>query len=136
MKEIGTVVQTQKNKALVLFERSSACQHCGACQRADGAQMQVWLPNDKRAEVGDKVCVELGAKSMLRATWLAYVFPLIMLFAGVGVGYFLAPESSRDIMAAFAGLAGAGLAYVLLKMNNRRFEKDATLQPQIFEVLK
>ncbi|MFR6344633.1 MAG: SoxR reducing system RseC family protein [Christensenellales bacterium] len=85
-----------KKRALVVFERSSACQHCGACQRADGAQMQVWLPNEKNAQVGDKVRVELGAKSMLRATWLAYIFPLVMLFAGVGLGYWLAPENSRS----------------------------------------
>ena len=26
--------------------------------------MQVWLPNTKQAEVGDKVCVELGARGM------------------------------------------------------------------------
>ena len=136
MKEIGTVVQLEKKRALVVFERSSACKHCGACQRADGAQMQVWLPNEKNAQVGDKVRVELGAKSMLRATWLAYIFPLAMLFAGVGLGYWLAPENSRELIAAFAGLIGAGLAYVLLRMNNKRFEKDVTLQPQICEILK
>ena len=136
MKEIGTVVQLEKKRALVVFERSSTCQHCGACQRADGAQMQVWLPNEKNAQVGDKVRVELGAKSMLRATWLAYIFPLAMLFAGVGLGYWLAPENSRELIAAIAGLIGAGLAYVLLRMNNKRFEKDVTLQPQICEILK
>lgn len=136
MKEIGTVVQLEKKRALVVFGRSSACQHCGACQRADGAQMQVWLLNEKNAQVGDKVRVELGAKSMLRATWLAYIFPLAMLFAGVGLGYWLAPENSRELIAAFAGLIGAGLAYVLLRMNNKRFEKDITLQPQICEILK
>ncbi len=58
---------------------------------------------------GDKVCVELGARGMLRATWLAYIFPLVMLFAGVAAGYFLAPENSRDIIAAFAGLGAPGL---------------------------
>lgn len=73
---------------------------------------------------------------MLRATWLAYIFPLVMLFAGVAAGYFLAPENSRDIIAAFAGLAGAGLAYILLKINNKRFEKDAALQPQMREIVK
>ncbi|MFR7474401.1 MAG: SoxR reducing system RseC family protein [Christensenellales bacterium] len=88
MKEIGTVVRLEQNKALVLFERSSACQSCGRCQRAEGAHMQVWLPNTKQAEVGDKVCVELGARGMLRATWLAYIFPLVMLFVGVAAGYF------------------------------------------------
>lgn len=136
MKEIGTVVQLDHNKALVLFERSSACQSCGRCQRAEGAHMQVWLPNTKQAEVGDKVCVELGARGMLRATWLAYMFPLAMLFLGVAAGYFLAPENSRDIIAAFTGLLGAGLAYVLLKLNNKRFERDAALQPQMREILK
>ena len=136
MKEIGTVVRIDQNKALVLFERSSACQSCGRCQRAEGAHMQVWLPNTKQAEVVDKVCVELGARGMLRATWLAYIFPLVMLFAGVAAGYFLAPENSRDIIAAFAGLAGAGLAYILLKINNKRFEKDAALQPQMREIVK
>ena len=98
--------------------------------------MQVWLPNTKQAEVGDKVCIELGAKGMLRATWLAYIFPLAMLFAGVAAGYYFAPENSKDIIAAFAGLAGAGLAYVLLKANNKRFEKDAALQPQMKEIIK
>ena len=136
MKEIGTVVQLDKNKALVLFARSSAGQSCGRCQRAEGAHMQVWLPNTKQAEVGDKVCIELGAKGMLRATWLAYIFPLAMLFAGVAAGYYFAPESSKDIIAAFAGLAGAGLAYALLKANNKRFEKDAALQPQMKEIIK
>ena len=136
MKEIGTVIQLKEKKALVLFERNSACQSCGKCQRAEGAHMQVWLPNTEHAEVGDKVRVELGARGMLRATWLAYNFPLFMLFVGVAAGYFLAPETSRDIIAAFTGLVGAGLAYLVLRMNNKRFEKDAGLQPQMREVLK
>lgn len=108
MKEIGTVVQLDKNKALVLFERSSACQSCGRCQRAEGAHMQVWLPNTKQAEVGDKVCIELGAKGMLRATWLAYIFPLVMLFAGVAAGYYLRRKAARISSRPLQGSQGRG----------------------------
>jgi sigma-E factor negative regulatory protein RseC len=75
--------------------------------------------------------------SLLKATFLIYLLPIIVLLCGAGLGHQLALilDWEPSVTAAISGLSffGAALAYVK-KQGNRMADK-AAYQPQIIRVL-
>lgn len=126
MKETGNIIAIQEETAVVAFERSSACASCGACSRGGGKEMLHTLPNTLNGAIGDKVVVELQSKYLLRAGFWVYLFPLFMIFAGIGAGYLLAPLFGVpvDIFAALVSLVFAGGSYFILRLLDKRFAKQ------------
>ncbi len=126
MKESGLVTKTDGGTAYVLFERTSACSKCGACGMIAGQNdITVTMQNSLDAQAGDRVEVQFTTKNALQSSAIAYIFPLIMLFVGVWLGYVI-PQSLFDVQDAFAAIMGiifAAAAFVILKLMNPFFKK-------------
>lgn len=137
MKETGRVVSVNDTQCEVIFTRSSACESCGACRRMDGQEMRVQLENRLQARVGDTVRVELGARNLLGASAWAYIFPLLMLFLGVGLGTLVkgAFGLASDVLPALCGLLFTVCAFLILKKLDRVFSKKKGFAPQIVEIV-
>lgn len=137
MKEMGRVVSVSDKQCEVIFTRSSACESCGACRRMDGREMHAKLDNRLGAKVGDTVRVELGARNLLGASAWAYLFPLLLLFLGVGLGTLLkgALGLANDVLPALFGLMGAACAYFILRKLNPVFAKKKGFAPQMVEII-
>ena len=89
--------------ALIRFERPDACKKCGACGSAT-QNGSISLVAD--CKVGDWVRVEMPEGRFLEATAIAYVIPLIGLFAGIGLGwYFGGGGDGGMLLGAVAGVA-------------------------------
>ena len=122
----GTVVALEDGMAVVRFERSSMCAHCGACLTAGEHEMEIRVPNDAGAAVGDRVRVELRGGQVAGASVIAYLVPLAALLLGVIAGSLVS-----DIAAVVGGLACCAGAYLVLRLLDRRFRRRQTFQPRM-----
>lgn len=84
------IVDTER--AIVGMERSSACagdcSRCGGCGSV-GQKMTAVAYNRVGAAVGDVVMVQSSSTAVLLAAALVYLVPLLLFFAGYGVGTLL-----------------------------------------------
>ena len=131
MTEYGEVVDIKGNTAYVKFCRSAACGRCGACgMLSNQNEIVIEIPNDLNAEIGNYVSVQIKVQKALRASAIAYIFPLIMLIFGVFVGWLLSDVwgifSNPDIVMAVCGIIFAILSFLLLKMASPLYNKTVS----------
>lgn len=121
MIEYGEVMEIKDDIALVRFQRTAACEKCGACGlQSNQYKIDVEMPNDLGAAVGDFVSVRIKEKKAMKATVIAYVFPLMMLFAGIFAGWLLSSVlgvfSDTEVTMAVCAVIFAVSSYFLLKL--------------------
>lgn len=131
MTEYGEVVEIIDDIARVRFHRTAACEKCGACGlRSNQYEIVVEMPNDLGTVEGDFVSVNIKEKKAIKATIIAYIFPLIMLFVGVFVGWLLSTVlgvfSDQDITMAVCGIIFAVLSFLLLKLAYPLYNKTVS----------
>lgn len=126
MKETGEVVKLEGKTAYLLFRRTSMCAKCGACGIVAGQNtVTVTAANTLDASVGDRVEVEFSSDNALKSSLVAYVFPLIMLFVGIWLGYTIPQDffEVKDALATIMGLVFAALAFIILRLLNPFFKR-------------
>ena len=112
----GRIVRMTPQVTTVAIEQHGACGSChaaGLCGMADVTEKAVDLPTDPYAGygVGDQVDLVLKASMGLKAVWLAYCIPLVVLLAvilgliALGVG---------EVVAGVSGIGAVGVYYFLL----------------------
>lgn len=118
-------MRVEGSTAYVLFKRSSACGKCGACgMLKDMSEIEVDVENTLDAREDDRVSVEFSVGNALKASLIAYIFPLIMLIVGVFVGYNLAiPGWLPDVSAAVFGLGLTALSYLVIRLFEPKLKK-------------
>ena len=112
----GRIVRMTPQVTTVAIEQHGACGSChaaGLCGMADVTEKAVDLPTEPYASygVGDEVDLVLKASMGLKAVWLAYCIPLVVLLAvilgliALGVG---------EVAAGLSGIGAVGVYYFLL----------------------
>lgn len=120
MTERGVVVKLKGTRAIVRFDRRSACDSCRMCAVSrDGMKVEAIVENTLGANVGDFVEVEMGERFVLTAAAIVYIIPLILVGAGVGIGV-LFSETVQIILAVCGLAAGFFTAYMLDKFVIRK----------------
>ncbi|MBR0226921.1 MAG: SoxR reducing system RseC family protein [Clostridia bacterium] len=128
MLRTGKVVAANGGELEVCFERPEACAHCGQC----GGQKEktlVKLPGD--VPVGRWIDVDMPEGQVLKASVLAYVLPLVMLLGGLALGSLL---FAQEALWAVTGILCMGLAWLILRLIEKRMKKKDVWQPQIVNV--
>ncbi|MGI5848568.1 MAG: SoxR reducing system RseC family protein [Christensenellales bacterium] len=128
MVEYGEVVEIKGNVAMVKFRRSSACGRCGACGMLSSQnEIVVQVPNDLNARVGDDIAVSIKMQKAIKASVIAYVFPLIMLVVGIFVGWLLSDVwnvfSNTDVTMALCAIIFVLVSFLLLKIASPIYNK-------------
>jgi sigma-E factor negative regulatory protein RseC len=118
----------QKHMAHIRFIRPEACLKCGACGNAQESVIVL----KAECNTGDWVRVEYPENRFLEATAIAYVIPLIGLFAGLGVGWLLG--GGGDAGTLLGALAGLGLSVGVLALVERRVSGKAEWTPRVTAV--
>ena len=121
MTETGQVVDIQENMAHVKFMRTSACGKCKACgMLAHQNEIVVEVEDTLGVQVGERVAVKITSRKALKASAIAYAFPLLMLILGVVLGYLMGDVwhvfENTDMAMALGGLIFAILSFLLLKL--------------------
>ncbi len=139
--EHGVVLRTDSDAAWVKTTRSSACQGCTAkksCHSLNGSQdMEVKALNIAGAREGDRIVLSFETRSLFKATFLIYVFPIIFLIAGAMLGQMLATALAFST-SAFSVLLGFAFFFAALFIIKARADKMAqkiAYQPKITKIL-
>ena len=122
----GRIVRMTPQLTTVAIEQHGACGSChaaGLCGMADVSEKAVELPTDPYAPygVGDEVELVLKASMGMKAVWLAYFLPLVVLLAvilgliALGVG---------EVVAGVSGIAAVGVYYSLLWLFRDRLRNE------------
>lgn len=141
MVERARVVDITNNVAKLEIRRASACgDKCATCKggcSSDNAYVEA--VNSIGAEKGDFVEVELNTKTFLTAVVLTYGLPLIMLFIGIFTGSTLLRNFGIEVNGDLAGIVlGFGLmalAYLILSLNDKRYNKKGKVKFEITKLL-
>lgn len=140
MLEYGEVVEINGNTAKVKFTRSSACGKCNACGLSANKQtITVETPNSLNAQVGDEVLVEIDTSVSLKASAIAYIFPLCMLILGIILGSLflqIVNIQNTDFVLASFGVVFAALGLILLKPVDNIMKKRLTNIYKMIEIKK
>jgi sigma-E factor negative regulatory protein RseC len=126
--------------AWVRTTRSSACAACSSrdvCHAEGGGQeMEVEAINTAQANVGDRILLNIKTSSLLKATFLLYVFPILAMIAGALVGQSVAGMRGADPsgLSALFGFLFFGLAFVAIRIVGRFLSKDASYRPEIVKI--
>ena len=126
----GVVTAVGDGVATVRFVRNKMCAHCGACISVGEKELEMTVPNALDAEVGDLVDVSLPPHRVVQASLLAYVVPLVALLVGVWLGSLVS-----DLFALLFGVLGCGVAYLILRMLEKKRKLHAAFQPRMTRIL-
>lgn len=140
MEEIGVVKSINGAMATVSVERRSACEQCAAGCKITGSGAEIEAVNRARAEVGQKVRVELKPYAYLKGSIIVYGLPALALIIGAVAGKEvfsgLFPAIDPDTLSAIFGFGAFIISFVLIKFWSVRAEKKTELKPVIEEILE
>lgn len=122
----GRVVRMTPQVTTVAIEQHSACSQChaaGLCGMADVAEKAIEVPTDPYAKygVGDEVEVLLKASMGMKAVWLAYFVPLVILLVAI-LG--LIALGAGEVVAGLSGIGAVALYYLLLWLFRERLQNE------------
>jgi len=140
--ERGIVTRVTPTAAWVKTVRSEACAHCearGHCNAVgDGEEVEVETLNPAGAGIGDRVVVTFETGSFLKANFLLYVLPILMMIAGALVGQRFAPAAGVDESA--AAVIGSLLLFlptmVFVRYRANLLAQNDAYRPKITRVLR
>ena len=130
----GKVVSMTPQTTTVEIVSHAACSEChaaGVCGMSEYTEKAIEVPTDPYASygVGDEVQVVLKASMGMKAVWIAYFLPLVVLLA-VALG--LIALGAGEVVAGLSGLAAVGLYYLCIWLfrDKLRNEYIFTIQTQ------
>lgn len=80
----GIVIKKQENKVVVKIEQKSTCSSCharGACTSLDKKDKEIEIKSKDIANynIGDEVIITISTKLGMKAVFIAFVLPLILI---------------------------------------------------------
>jgi sigma-E factor negative regulatory protein RseC len=80
--------------------------------------------------------MSIETASLLKATFLLYVFPILAMIGGALVGHTVATMRGSDPsgLSALCGFLFFGLAFIVIRIAGRRLSKNASYKPEIIKV--
>lgn len=130
MVQDGVVVELVGTDAVVQFSCSSEkCGHCKACSGFGGDQAKsITLRNSIGAGVGEIVAIDMPERSLLGATAILYIIPLLLLLTGMAAAKSF---GASDGIAAICALLSAGLSYAIIRLLEPRFKSSRIFAPKM-----
>ena len=128
MQRTGKVIARKEDEIEVSFQRPEACAHCGACA-GPKEETRVTVRGD--APVGRWVDVEMPDGQVLKASFLAYVIPILLLLAGIALGGALFQSEAAQALCGIALMIGS---WFVLRLLEKRIRKMPRWQPRILAV--
>ena len=139
--EQGIVIKTSSGSAWVKTVKSADCKDCtarGACHsQGNGAEMEVEALNEAGAKVGDRIVLLFKTSSLLKATFLLYVFPILLLMIGAFFGQEIAPRLNFNPsgLSAITGFSFFVAAVLFIKIRANKMALKREYRPKIIKIL-
>jgi sigma-E factor negative regulatory protein RseC len=139
--EQGLVIRVDSTGTWVKTGKSEACESCsskGACHMLGGGKAaEVQVLNPIGAGIGDRIVLKMDNSRLFKATFLVYMFPILMLILGALAGEGIARSAGLHSPAPPALLGFGGLAaglFIMRVLANRLAQKDE-YRPRIVKIL-
>ena len=102
-----------------------------------GNEMEVKALNPAGARAGDRIVLSFETASLLKATFLIYVFPIILLIVGAALGQMLASiiEFSSSALSVLLGFAFFFTGLFIIKARANKMAAKNAYQPKITKIL-
>jgi sigma-E factor negative regulatory protein RseC len=139
--EKGVVIKTDAASAWVKTSRTAACEGCsarGTCHsNGSSDEMEVKVANDVGAKVGDRIVLSLETGPLLKASFLLYVFPVLLLILGAVIGQETAPylNFNPSGFAAVAGFSFFAASLLIVKIKANQLAKKNEYRPRIIRIV-
>jgi sigma-E factor negative regulatory protein RseC len=103
-----------------------------------GKEMEINAINTAGAQVNDRVVLSFDTSSLLKASFLLYIVPIIALILGAVAGQILSTPFQLDPSAGSCGVALLffALAVAFIKFKGNSLGKKRAYQPQIVRILR
>lgn len=131
MEREGEVIAVQGDNLVVQFCRPTDCEKCHACM---GGASQRQLMVKGSARVGDRAVVEMPTQKIVKASAMAYLFPLLGLMAGLFLGSWLFP-AAQEAAAIIGGIVGMAIPLAVVAFTERKRRADQSWQPRLVRIL-
>ena len=139
--EQGIVVKTHSNTAWVKTVKSGNCAGCsarGSCNAMGGDnEMEVKAINEAGAKLGDRIVLSFKTSSLLKASFLLYVFPILLLILGAALGQEIAAQFDLNPsgFSAIMGFAFFFAALLIIKTTANKLAQKNDYRPKITKIL-
>jgi len=139
--ERGIVTRVTATAAWVKTVRSEACAHCearGSCNVVgDGEEVEVETLNPVGAGIGDRVVLTFETGAFLKAGFLLYVFPILMMIVGGFAGQQFGPMAGLDesLAAALGAFSFLAVTFTFVRSRANRLARTDTYRPKITRIL-
>ncbi len=112
----GKIVDIDPDFTTVEILVSSACSEChakGLCGMSEAQEKVIMLPTDpyQQRKVGDEVLVRTKMTMGLKAVWISYVIPLVILMILI---LSLSSVIENEFLRGGIAIAGVGLYYLFI----------------------
>ncbi len=137
--EKGIVVKTsENNKAWIKTKRSGGCEACsqkGSCGVSESSvSMEIEAENMINAEVGDSVIVNVKTSSLLKLSFLLYVFPIILMIIGAALGNrFRLFQLSNTVSSVLLAMIFFLLSFIIIRIRSASMAKKDEYKPKIIK---
>ncbi len=144
MRQTVFVAETHGDEAIVIGERASSCNSCAgkaSCKTlgswkegsGEGRVLKLRVKNDRSAEVGDEVVIEVADGLLLKTAFRLYAVPMLVFIAvGSVFGFIMQGQELAGATAALSGILGVVAYYAWIWKQGAPEGFDA----QIIEVKK
>ena len=140
--EQGIVTKTDSSAAWVKTVKSSACEGCsarGSCHSLGSSDaMEVKAINEVGAKVGDRIVLSLETSSLLKASFLLYVFPILLLIIGALIGQEIAPyiDFNPSGFSAIMGFSFFFAAVLIIKAKANKMAGKNEYRPKVIKIIR
>ena len=140
--EHGIVIRTDSREAWVKTVKSGSCEGCsarGACHSlSESGDMEVNAINEAGAKVGDRIVLSFETSSLLKASFLLYVFPIFLLIIGALMGQGIAPyiDFNPSGFYAIVGFSFFFAAVLIIKAKANKMAKKNEYRPKVVKIIR
>ena len=116
----------------------AGCTARGSCHSlGSGADMEVKAINEAGAVAGDRIVLLFETSSLLKATFLLYVFPILLLILGAAIGQEVAPhiDFNPSGLSALTGFSFFIAAVLVIKARANKMALKKEYRPKIIKIL-
>lgn len=144
MEETGIVTELKENGfASVRATGGEGCGSCacrGACQAiGGGTERKLTAVNQAGATVGDHVLIRIGSGSVLKASFLVYLLPILALLVGSFIGQKYSAQiwstGNPETVSVLTGLFGLGASFAVIRLFHGRLSQNQKYYPVIEKVI-
>ena len=133
--ETGIITKIANDMAQVEPEQNLDCDSCtakSACIVLSGSKKRkIWIENIIQADIGDRIIFSIEEKGVVMSSFLLYLFPVIMLFAGIIIGANVHDLLliDGDLTSGLFGLIGLGISFVIIRIISIFIKKNPAFMP-------